>query len=111
MNWVKTKKKNNKLKNKIWFNNGYKEIQIDTNSNYVIPEGYKKGRLISNMNTRTHVKIIDVMSNMETVYESCSAACIGVKTSFPTLIKANKTGRLINNKYKCIYLDNKESRG
>lgn len=102
-----TKKKNNKLKNKIWFNNGYKEIQINTNSNYVIPEGYKKGRLISNMNTRIPVKIIDVTSNTETIYESCSAACVGIQTSIPTLIKANKTGRLINNRYKCIYIDNK----
>lgn len=102
-----TKKINNAKRKKVWYTNGEKEIQIDLNSSYIIPEGYSKGRLDKNSGgNRKKIIIIDTKNqNIEKIFESGKEACKWLGCSHPTIIRACKNKKLIYNRYLCKYYE------
>ena len=98
-----TKKLNNKSKKLVWYTNDTNEIQINLLIDQEIPAGYHKGRLSKHLNSKKKILAIDIDTNAKKIFESLTQACNILCCSAPTLIKACKNGRLVNNKYLCSY--------
>lgn len=93
-----TKKRNNSFKDKVWYNNGEKEIQVDLNSE-LVPEGFLRGRLEKETKDRKKVYKLSANGNIVEEYLSIESACVSNNISRYRLMKAIENNTLLDGFY------------
>lgn len=97
-----TKKANNKNKQMVWYNNGVTEIQIDLNKeDNVIPTGYVRGRLRTNLRPVVSIEVYDIMTGLTTTYQGFCAVTNATGLAFTTINKSIVNKAVVKNRYIC----------